>query len=60
MSLLIMESVNCFGKKLVQVGKSVISVSTKLLESQYKPRIKTLRIFNYNQFPSFYWLFNWA
>lgn len=53
MSLLIIESVNYFGKKTTQVGKCIISVSTKFSESQYKTFLKT-RIFNYNRFPSFH------
>lgn len=53
MSLLIIESVNYFGKKTTQVGKCIISVSTKFSESQYKIFLKT-RIFNYNRFPSFH------
>ena len=55
-----MEGVNCFGKKNVQVGKYIIAVLTEILKSKCKTFLKTLRIFNYNRFPSFDWLFNWT
>ena len=59
-NLFIMEGVNCFGKKNVQVGKYIIAVLTEILKSKCKTFLKTLRIFNYNRFPSFDWLFNWT
>ena len=30
-----MKSVNCFVKKLVQIGKCIVAVSTERLESQF-------------------------
>ena len=42
MSLLVTESVNCFCKKRVQVGKCIIPVSTEFLDSQYKMFLKAL------------------
>ena len=51
-----MKSVGWLGKKAVQVGKWIITNSTEFLESQYE----TLQSFSYNQFTSFYRLFNWA
>ena len=53
MSIFIMENVNCFDKKLGQLGKCIIAISIKFLESQYKTVLKTLRIFKYNQFFNF-------
>ena len=60
MSLFVMESVSYFGKKTIQVGKCVMAFSTEFLESQYIIFLKTLRIFSYNRFHSFYLYFNWA
>ena len=45
-------------KMLENVGQCFIVASTKLSESQYKAFNKIFRIFNYNQFRSFQWLFN--
>ena len=58
MSLFNTECVNCFGKKPVHVEKLIIAISTEIGESQCKTFLKTRRIFNYNRFPSFHWVFN--
>ena len=64
MSFFIVESMNYFGKKLVQVVKCIIAVWIEFLENQYETfqiqQLKTLQIFNYSQFPSFDWLLNWT
>ena len=53
MSLFVVKRVKCFRKKRVQDGKYIFATSTESLKSQYKIFLKTVLIFNYNQFPSF-------
>ena len=60
MSLFIMESVNFFGKKPVQVVKCIVAASPEFAESQSKIFLEILQILNYNKSPSFHWLSNWA
>ena len=54
MSLFIMKSVNCFDEIPVQIGICIITASTEFLESQHKTFLKSLRIFNYDQYTSFH------
>ena len=45
-------------RNMFKDGKCILAASTKFLESQYKACLKTLWLFNYNEFPNFDWLFN--
>ena len=53
MSLLIMESVNCFVKKHFQVGKCVIAVSTESLETRTRHFSKLTKFSIITNFYSF-------
>ena len=45
-------------RNMFKDGKCILAASTEFLESQYKACLKTLWLFNYNEFPNFDWLFN--